>query len=720
VKSLSMLSLALFVAGMPLTTLAQQQTPDGKTDDVIERLNVYGKSDKGYLSNAAEGATKLGLSIKETPQTVTVVTREQMDDFGLDDINAVLENSATISVDQVESDRVYYNARGFKLNNFQIDGLGLPLINDNTHGRVDTAIYERVEVIHGANGIMTGVGSPSATVNMVRKRPTSETQGYVSATAGSWNKKRLEGDISGAINDSIRGRIVVAGEQSDSYLDRYENDTQLFYGVADFAVTDNTLVTLGHSEHSSDTDGNLWGALTLYYGDGSPTNFDTSTNIAADWSTWEVKEQRSFIDIEHAINDTWMLRAAYNRVRTDEDSLLFYTYLIDPAIGLDPETGLGLLGYGSEYDLDDKQDLFDIYASGSFSAWGQLHELVVGANYSRLDYIDASLYDFHTGNGFPVMPALENWDGNTPFPEFTDGLDGSDIRNSQKAIYAQTRLAVSNDFKVLVGGRYNDWNTQGIGYGLDASRDDAKFIPYLGATYALSADTTIYASYTETFAAQTQRDRNFERIAPLTGENKEVGIKSELFNRQAMLSFAYFDVQQSNLAVSDGEAENPNNGVLEPVYRTVDGISSKGFEAELVGRMAPGLQGSLAVTLFDIDGDSLVEDYTAEQLLRASLTYTPSFIDRLKVGASVQWQDETSRIQGVVSDEYDNAGDTIVTTQGAYARINLMASYAFSDYMSLNLNANNVGDKKYLNSLLWAQGYYGAPANYSATLIWSF
>lgn len=710
--------LAVSVLAALTSTAALAEEPQ-QTDEVIERLKITGEKQEGYKASSAEGATNLGLSLKETPQAVTVITEQQIKDFGLDDINAVLNSAATVNVESVETDRVYYTSRGFELNNFQIDGLGLPLINSNTHGRIDTALYERVEVIHGANGIMTGVGSPAATVNMVRKRPTSETQVSLEGSLGSWNNKRLEVDASGKLTDRIRARFVAAADNGESYLDRYENDTKVFYGVADFAVTDNTILTVGHSEHKSHTDGNMWGALTLYYGDGTPTNFDESTNVAADWSQWEVSESRSFVDVETALSDNWNLRAAYNRVRTDEDSLLFYTYLPDPATGLDPETGLGLVGYGSEYDLDDKQDMFDVYANGTFEAWGQLHEVVVGANYSRLDYIDSSLYDFHTGNGFPTMPSLEDWNGNTPLPEFTDGLTGSVIDNTQKAVYAQARFALTNNLKVLVGGRYNDFTTDGVGYDVDQSRDDAQFIPYFGITYAVNDGLTTYASYTETFLAQTEQNRNFERLEPLTGKNSEIGLKADLFGERALLSASYFHVEQDNLAVSDGQAENPS-GVLQDVFRAADGITSEGVEVELAGEILPGLQGQMSATVFNVDGDQQVEDYTAEKLFRTSLTYQFQNLPELRVGATYQWKDETSRIQGTVGPMYDNVGETIVTRQPAYGLLGLMASWQVNDALSVRVNGYNVTDEKYLNSLYWAQGFYGAPANYSATVSYQF
>lgn len=711
----SRVALAVAAALLPAIAAAEIQTTEA-----MERLEIHGERQSGYLNEDQQSASKLDLSVQETPQMVTVISAEQLKDFSLNDLNSALETSATINVEQVETDRVYYTARGFAVNNFQMDGLGLPLINDNTHGRIDAALYERIEVVHGANGVMTGIGSPSATVNLVRKRPTGENQGSVSTTVGSWDTYRMEADVSAVINDALRVRAVAVVDDRGSYLDRYSNATKLGYVVADYAPNADTLITFGHSESQGNTDGNLWGALTLYYGDGTPTDFAASTNIAANWSDWNINESRSFIDLETALSDYWNLRVAYNRVRTDEDSYLFYTYLIDPVAGLDPETGLGLMGYGSEYDLDDKQDSIDAYVSGRFRAWGQEHELVVGANYARMDYVDYSLYDNHTGNGFPEMPALPDWHGSTPFPEFTDNRAGSAIDNTQKAVYLQTRLSLTDSWKVLLGGRYNSFETEGEGYGVDESRDDSEFVPYFGMTFALNDAVTLYGSYTETFMAQNLRDENFARLPALTGKNSEVGVKAELFDNAALLSLAYFDVQQENLGVGAGDAINPETGVPEPVYRAVDGIQSKGFELELSGELLPGLQGSIAATAFAMDGDQVVEDYTPENLFRTSLTYRPQGLEQLKLGASYIWQDSISRVQGVVGPMYDNAGETIVTQQDAYGRLNLMVSYQFTDALQGSLNANNVTDEKYLNSLLWAQGYYGAPRNFSANLTYTF
>ncbi|NVK54312.1 MAG: TonB-dependent siderophore receptor [Alteromonadaceae bacterium] len=696
-------------------------TPDDKD---IEKLTVSGDRMSGYLYKKADDVSRLDLEIKDLPQSISVIGEEMIDDFALNSVNAVLDTVTGLNVEEVETDRTYFTARGFDITNFQVDGLGLPILNGNVHGDVDTALYQKVEVLRGANGMMTGTGSPSATINYVRKKPTENTQVSVRGQIGSWSAKRLDVDASTPLSDNVGARIVVAKETKDSYLDRYELDKSVAYGVISAALTDTTVLTVGASQQTSDAKGNMWGALTLYYADGTPTNFDSSTNTSADWSNWDVTDTRYFAFLEQELGAGWSLKADYTRIETDEDSELFYTYVDrDPDTGttlLDPTTGLGLIGYGSEYDLDDQHDYADIYVNGSFDAFGQSHDLMFGASYAKVAYTDISLYDFHTGNGFPLLPAMEEWTGDTPFPEFTDGATGSDVEEKQTAAYFGGNFTLTNKLSLLAGGRFNSVEVNGISYDIDETLDEDAFVPYAGLVYAITDNINSYVSYTEVFTPQTERNANFERIDPITGESKEIGIKASLMDDKALLTVAYFDIDQVNVAVANGFAQNPASGVEEQVYRGADGLNSKGWELDLAGELLPGLQTNLGLTVFDISGDKLVSDYTPEKLVNINATYQFQSMPKLKVGTSVRWQEATSRYIGPVPAAYANAGDDIVIEQDAYALVNLMASYEVNESITITANVNNVTDEKYLKSLYWEQGYYGAPRNYLLSLTWQY
>ena len=490
-----------------------------------------------------------------------------------------------------------------------------------------------------------------------------------------------------------------------------KTDKDVFYLFLEANLTDDTNVSLSHSYLNNDAKGNNWGALPLFYTDGSATHYARSTNTSANWSNWQVVKNNTVLELSHFFNDNWRLRATYSHKTTDEDTELFYVFGTP-----DKATGLGLTGYGSEYDLDDKHDLFDVYINGDISLFGREHQLVFGLNHSKMSYIDSSLYDYSTGNGFPVMPDLNSWDGNTSMPTFKDNPRGSDVSREQQAAYFTARFNLIDDLHLMLGGRYNDWQQQGITYETKQDADDNEFIPFAGVVYRLLPELVAYTSYTETYMVQKELDINNRILDPVTGESREIGLKSELFNGNLIASLAYFDVKQTNLAKPD-----PITALLPPTeqrYIGIDGIHSHGIELDIAGEIYPGLNTSIGYTDFTITGDDQVSAYTPSKILKLAATYEFSSIDGLSIGMNARWQDDISREQGVVAAGFNNAGEKIITTQEAYAVIDLMAKYQFNDNLTLALHAKNITDEKYINSLYWAQGYYGAPANYGATLSW--
>ncbi len=162
-------------------------------------------------------ATGLNHTLRDTPQSVSVLTRTLMDDFKLNSVDRALAIATGVTVEKIETDRSYYTARSFDIVNFQIDGIGMPLVYGLRHGDLDTAVYERVDVVRGANGLMNGVGSPSAAVNFVRKRPTRDLRASAGLSLGSWNDHRLDAQVSGPLNasGSVRGLLVVAAQDRD-------------------------------------------------------------------------------------------------------------------------------------------------------------------------------------------------------------------------------------------------------------------------------------------------------------------------------------------------------------------------------------------------------------------------------------------------------------------------------------------------------------------------
>ncbi|KPH91012.1 TonB-dependent receptor [Pseudoalteromonas undina] len=670
----------------------------------LEKIAVYGQHHKNYITEEAQSATKLGLTIKETPQSISVVSRALMDDFSLDDINAVLESTPGVTVEQIETDRTYFKARGFEITNFLIDGLGTPQNSGSIQGTLDTAIYDRVEIVRGANGMMTGAGNPSATINMVLKKPTYTTQANASASYGSWNNKRVDIDVSAPINDEHAVRAVFTKQDKESYLDRYETDKTIAYLAYEGKLTDDTLLSINYVNQQKDADSPLWGALPLYYTDGSPTDYDESTSTAADWSYWDNSAERIYVTLEQNLSATWVAKARYAHIKNEQNSELFYVYGTP-----DKDTGLGLTGYASRYDYKDTQDLFDLYASGKFELFSLEHDLSFGISQANMDFNDQSLYDYSTGNGFPAMPDLATWDGIAPEATLVDKPDGSDVQNTQRSAYVSTRIKLADPLSILAGVRYTDWETKGTAYSVVQTRDDSEVIPYIGTVYDFTESLSAYASYTETFVPQKELDINAEQLAPVIGKSAEVGLKAQLLDEQVFVTLAYFDAKQDGLAVA-----LPGSLPSDTRYYAADGINSDGFEIELSGRLTDDLSASISFSNLSIDGDELVKDYTPENQLKMAATYQVPFIDGLTLGANYRWQDSISRVQ-----VKDPAGNALATTkQDAYGLLDLMATYEITQNVGVTFNVNNSTDEKYINSLYWEQGYYGAPRNYSLSVNW--
>lgn len=702
-KHLSRVIAALLAGGVLTPALAQQQDPLVLSTVTVnaERENDVTEGSDRYTTKSSRTATKLSLSPRETPQTVSVTTRTKMDDFALNDVNDVLENTNGVNVEKVETDRTYFTARGFDITNFQVDGLGVPLTYGNVMGDLDTALFDKVEVLKGANGLMSGAGSPAATVNFVRKRPTEEFQASAKAGVGSWDYRRLDGDISGALSERVRARLVVAGQDKHSYLDRYEQQRGLAYGVLEADLTDSTLLTLGHSYQQNNADSPLWGSLPLFYTDGSRTDYSRSDSSAADWAYWNNEDNRSFVELAQELGGGWTAKAAYSHVEIESDSELFYVYGT-PERG----TNTGVFSWPSQYDFSTRQDLVDLYASGPFRLAGREHELVAGTSWSMANTRDHSWYGDTLGS--PV-PDLHGWDGSYPRPNFTSDGGGSDWTDKQTSFYTAARFSLTEDLSLLAGARLSNWDSHGTSYGKDkATRHDKVLVPYAGLVYDLTPNYSLYASYTEIFTPQVAADIDGNRLDPIEGSSMETGVKGEWLDGRLYANLALFRIEQTNLAEAAGVVDGRTH------FRAVDGVASQGVELELAGELLPGWEASAGYSYVDIEDSegNTTKTYTPRQSAKLATTYRLPMVEQLKLGAKVKWQDDT----------YRDYGSGLVVHQDAYALLGLMAKYEFTPQLDATFNVDNLTDEKYLTSFYWAtpQGYYGEPRNAKLTVNWKF
>ncbi|MXW50902.1 MAG: TonB-dependent siderophore receptor [Gammaproteobacteria bacterium] len=684
---------------LSIATVAAAASALAQQYETIETIEVYGEAVDQYLVGEMNTATRLALTSVETPQSVSAITRLQLDDFKLWNLDDSLETATGIQVESVETDRTYYTSRGFDITNFQIDGVGIPLTYGNMEGDIDTATYDRIEIVRGANGLMSGAGNPSATINLVRKRPSGNTKLSVAASLGSFSLKRLDGDFETTLTDRIDARIVVANEDADSHLNRYAQKKQVGYSVVTAELAANAVLTAGISYQASKADSPLWGALPMFFTDGSQTDYARGATTSADWAYWDTEERAVFAELRFQLGDDWQAQAYASHSQIDGDAELFYMYS-NP----DPATHKGLLGYASAYDIKDKQSLADAFLSGKFNLLGREHDAVFGLNWTKVDVNDGSLYDYTTGLGFPSIGDFRNWEGDTPRPTFADGPRGSDWTDDQLAYYGATRLKATDALSIIIGARVVHWDSDGESYGEDHSAAaSGKALPYAGAVFAINRQASLYASHTETFMPNRDIGADLRRLGPAEGKNTEVGIKSYLFDQSLLVTAAVF--QTEHLNISEYAYFDVESG--QSIYEGRN-YESRGFEIEMSGRLAEGLQATMGYTNLDIENRAGEDDrnFVPKQTLRANLSYRPAALPDMKLGVSVRWQDAIER-----SNAFDGT-----TKQSAYALVDAFMSYAITPSLDLSANVRNLTGEKYIQSLYWDQAYYGAPTNFLVTL----
>lgn len=722
------------------TGLRAQKSADGSyfvaapADNALELgattidSRLIGETTEGtgsYTTGSTRTATKLPLTLRETPQSVTVITRQQMDDQGAQDVGDVLRNTPGISQQAYDSDRMEFSTRGFAITNYQYDGVNR--IYDGVYGEaathVDTASFDRIEIIKGSTGLMTGSGDPSATVNLVRKKPTKEFKASITGSAGSWDAYRTEGDISGSLNDSgtLRGRFVGAYQDRNSYLDHYSQKKDLFYGILEADLTPDTLLTFGIDKQSVTPRGTSWTGNPTYFADGGRTDFSRSFNAGADWSRRDFDSVTYFTSLEQALANDWKLKVSLDEKITDHDTRLASASGGNP----DRATGEGMFLYWGRWEGHRVQDTADVNITGPFTLGGREHELVAGVMASHSRQTGAN-YDT---SAFSLVPgSIYDWSGDLPEQNFPK--NGKYQRTqSQNGIYLATRLRPTDDLSFILGSRlstfkYNEDYRYYPGAGLDDTHASYKehgvVTPYAGVVYDLNDTYSAYASYTAIYQPQVYKDANGSTLAPTEGNSYETGLKAAYLDGKLHASLALFRIEQDNVAESIGTNPITNEGI----YKAIDGATTKGVELELSGELREGWNLSAGYTYArtrDADQQRIfgypLSTTKPEHVVRVFSTYRlPGVLDKVTVGGGISWQ------SGYYGQIYSSTvGDYTLIKQGGYSLVDLMTRYQYNEHLSFAVNANNVLDKKYLTGLgNFDTTYYGEPRNLMLTTKWNF
>jgi outer membrane receptor for ferric coprogen and ferric-rhodotorulic acid len=677
-----------------------------------------------YTTGSMGVATRLPLSIRQTPQSVSVVTRKRMDDQGMTRLEDALQQVTGVNVMYETADQVRFYSRGFAMDNLQengtsssfqgsVPGMGSAEASSDSP---DMALYDHVEVLRGASGLTQGTGEPGGTVNLVRKAPTREFQASASLSAGSWDKYRNDIDVSGPLNSdgSLRGRMVTVYQDNHSFVDHVASDRQVFFGTLAYDFSPDTTLTTGYTWQKSNIVPNLYGVpMSTDY---SSLALSRSTYLGASWNNMTYEKNNVFAELEHRLNDDWTVNGSLNYTNTHGGGQFIGVFGNGVA-------GVGAAGTGRLNNYIHRDNEGDQYAAnlnltGNFALLGRDHELVVGGDYQKEHYDNrvGTLANTALVNVYTFDPSSIA-DLDVPY------RNRYRYDNYQRAVYAAARFNLSDDLKLILGSRYSSFYFNSRFKNLTTGREtrspyseDGKLTPYGGLVWDLTDNVSWYASYTSIFKPQNVVDESNSPLKPIVGANYETGVKGAYFDGNLNLSAAVFRIIQENRAIDNG-----NPSCVDNCYEAAGKVRSQGFELEASGALSERWQVYSGYTftrseyLDDVSttikaGDPYSEWFPKHMFRLYSDYRLATGGDRWSIGGGLTTQSSTDTTRNMY--------------QGGYTLFNANVAYRVDKHTTLSLVGNNLTDKAYYipvsNRHRGGNNFYGDPRNITTTVKWVY
>ncbi|WP_406819558.1 TonB-dependent siderophore receptor [Pseudomonas sp. KnCO4] len=708
------------IDGNTVTVSAASSAKDGQVE--LSATNVsstgLGATTEGtgsYTTGVTNTATKMNLSIRETPQTISVITRQRMDDQHLATMTEVLNQTPGITMSQDGGERFNIYSRGSAINTYQIDGVTTTQENQTRNmpsTLLDMALYDHVEIIRGATGLMTGAGDPSGVVNLIRKRPTREFKSHIQAGVGSWDYYRAEADISGPLtaNGNVRGRFVAAKQDNDTFMDWYSQKRDLVYGVVEADLSDSTVgrFSIDHQKYRAD------GApgVPVLFSNGQPTDFSRSKSAGARWMYDEIETTNYTFGLEQALANDWQFKIAANYMDVDRDTDSAYLRTTTNVAYINQATG-AIPIIPAKAKATQTQKGIDVTLQGPFELLGQSHELIVGYNFQEYenqhdeDDAPSTTIDYYNWDNQMARPADDSY---VPFLDYNVAI-------RQSGYYLAGRFNVTDELHFILGARVSkysyDYNLSILPTRAPTTkmRENGVVTPYAGIVYDLTPEQSVYVSYTDIFKPQSAQDVSGKTLEPVVGKNYELGWKGEFYEGRLNANAAVYLIQRDNLAEEDGDNRTPDR---TQAFRAVDGAETKGIDLELSGEVLPGwnLQtGYSHSRTEDADGNRLTTQLPMDTFRLWTTYRLQGDWNKLTIGGGASWNSSSSLT-------YARLGARV--TQDDYTVASLMARYQINDNLSATVNVNNLFDEKYYAGMAGSYAHYGAPRNTMLNLRYDF
>lgn len=693
-------------SGTPAATPATASTSHSDTE--LAEIVVTATAPEATTENSGSytsNAVTIGKgtqSRKEVPQSISVITRQRMDDQNLVQVQDVVKQTTGMMVQRFDGANLFssYYSRGYQVDSIQLDGLTFG--NSGNVTEFDTAIYDRVEVLRGPAGLFQGSGEPSASINLARKRATADPQLQGSITAGSWNTTRADVDVSSKLDSEgrLRGRAVAVYDHRENFTDVIETERHTVYGTLEYDVSLSTTLSVGITQQKIDSGINQ--GLPAY-ANGRMLDVDTATFIGANWNEQQLDSTDYFAELEHRLDNGGQVKLAARHL---DRFMLYKGARANGAVTAAGNTAIQNVYYSPDRDNDSA----DLYLSTPFELGGQKHNFLIGADWRNQDEVADAAY------ALPTLQNVFNPDHNLPMPVFNQNVSTTTSDQTQYGVYSQLRLKPVDKLTVMLGGR-ESWfsaETRNLTTGQKTGdySQNGEFTPYAGLVVDITPAVSAYGSFADIFQPQNNIDASGQQLPPRTGKQFEVGVKGGFMQGRLTPQLAVFRINDKNRAIDDPNSSNVNH------YIASGEVQSEGYEAEISGEVLPGWDLS---TGYAYTRTEFLTAPTASQNGDVFSTATPrnnfnlwtryrfqeGLLSRLSIGGGAR----------SVSSFYAQSGSTKFVAEG-YTVVSAQVACALSKNLEASLTGNNLFNEKYYEKVSGSgrQNFYGEPRSAMLTL----
>lgn len=650
---------------------------------------------QGYHATRSASATRTDTSIHETPQSISVVSKDVVEDIGATRLQDALDYAGGVGRANNFGGQglTTFTVRGFTTGEFYRNGFP---INRGYPNMPDANTIERLEVLRGPATMLYGRGDPGGTFNVVSKQPLTERSVTLGSQLNDQGMKRGTLDASGPLDEEGRlaYRLNVVGEGGDTFRDHVQTER---YGVAPvitWQASDDTKVVFEgdfmRNNHPLDR------GLTRFPNQRGTASRDT---FWGDKDAGKLHNDNNMAQLrfEHALNDNWTLGGGFQWL---DGSLKGNAIEANGpgSLGADGRTLQRNFNY-RKLEWTDKD--YQLNLTGHFSTGGFDHTLLTGVEYEDYDYqsiIQRSAADAGT---YPIDIFNPVYGQTRPALTRTPTHDKENLKTY--AAFVQDQVALTERLKVLAGARFerfeHDYQTYVPGAKNWQAADNA-VTPRVGVMYDLTDTVAVYADAARSFKPNTGASREGGGFAPEKGKSYEMGIKWEALDRQLSVDAAIYQIEKKNVLATD-----PLDNTLSVATGQV---RSRGFDLNVAGNLTPQWRviGGYAYVDAEVTRDTTLRSGTRlMNIPRNSFSllnvyeFQDGALKGLGLGAGGKYVDQ-------------RAGQTANTafSMDAYTVVDLLGYYKVNEQVRLNLDVKNLFNREYEEGAFGnIYAYPGAP-----------